>query len=51
MEAGSDAKVFERIVRTRRSTRAFLDRPLPLEQVGELLDLAAAAPSNSNTQP
>ena len=51
MEQRGEAEVFERIARTRRSTRAFVERPLPLDEVRELLALAATAPSNSNTQP
>jgi nitroreductase len=38
-------------VRARRSTRAFLDRPVAAETVAELLGLAARAPSGGNLQP
>ena len=35
----------------RRSTRAFLDRPVALETVAEILEIAARAPSGGNLQP
>lgn len=38
-------------VRSRRSVRAFLDRPVPRALVAEILDAAARAPSGSNIQP
>lgn len=38
-------------VRTRRSVRAFTDRPVPRETVDLILALAARAPSGSNIQP
>jgi nitroreductase len=38
-------------LRTRRSVRAFLPKPLPIETVREILDLARRAPSNNNMQP
>lgn len=36
---------------TRRSVRAYLDKPVPRELVERVLDLAARAPSGTNTQP
>jgi nitroreductase len=36
---------------TRISTRAFLDRPVPLEVVTDILDVARWAPSGGNLQP
>ncbi|OUL99576.1 nitroreductase [Variovorax sp. JS1663] len=42
---------FEDAIRTRRSIRRYLQTPVPKELVFRLLDLAARAPSNSNTQP
>jgi nitroreductase len=36
---------------TRRSTRAFLPRGVPRDQIARLLTLAAQAPSGNNTQP
>ncbi len=38
-------------VRTRRSVRAFTDRPVDLEQLRGILNLAARAPSGGNLQP
>ena len=38
-------------IRSRRSIRAFLPTPVPREVVRDLLDVAARAPSGSNTQP
>ncbi len=36
---------------SRRSIRAFLDRPVPRETVEEILRVASSAPSGTNTQP
>jgi nitroreductase len=36
---------------TRRTTRAFLTRPVPLETVKQILEAAARAPSGGNLQP
>jgi nitroreductase len=41
----------EQVMRTRRSTRAFKPDPVTEDQMRRLLELAATAPSNSNTQP
>ncbi len=38
-------------VLSRRSIRAFLDTPVPLETLREILGTASRAPSNSNMQP
>ena len=38
-------------VRTRRSVRAFLDRPVPPALLREAIELAARAPSGGNVQP
>lgn len=38
-------------VATRRSVRAFLDRPVPLETLREILDKARMTPSGCNIQP
>ena len=48
--AGRMSSVTEAVLR-RRSTRAFLDRPVARETVAELLGLAARAPSGGNLQP
>lgn len=39
------------VLRSRRSVRAFLPRPVSREQVLDILRTASCAPSNSNTQP
>ena len=41
----------EEAIVTRRSVRAFLDKPVPKELIQRVLDLAARAPSGTNTQP
>ena len=38
-------------IMARYSARAFLDRPVPRETIGEILTLAARAPSGGNLQP
>ena len=43
--------VFDTIVRTRRSVRAFRSDPVPDELIQHLFALAAKAPSNCNAQP
>jgi nitrobenzene nitroreductase len=39
------------VIRQRRSKRGFLNKPVPLDVVKEILSVAAFAPSSSNTQP
>lgn len=41
----------EAAVRSRRSIRAFLDKPVPRETIDAILDAARFAPSGSNFQP
>ena len=41
---------FEEVVRRRRMTRAFDDRPVPAEVVEDLVELASRAPSAGKTQ-
>lgn len=41
----------ERLIRGRRATRAFLPDEVPDDTMRAVFELAAAAPSNSNTQP
>lgn len=38
-------------ITSRRSIRAFLDRPVERDEVARILDVAARAPSGTNTQP
>jgi nitroreductase len=42
---------FDDVVRTRRSVRGFLERPVPRETLDEVFGLAQRAPSNCNVQP
>jgi len=42
---------FEHIVRTRRSVRGFLDKPVPQETLKQVFELAQWSPSNCNIQP
>jgi len=41
----------DRVIRARRSVRAFLQKPVPRADIDEILRLAAQAPSGSNIQP
>ncbi len=41
----------DRAIETRQSMREFLPAPVPRELIAQLLDLAARAPSGTNTQP
>ena len=41
----------DRAIENRRSVRAFLDTPVPLETVRRILAVASRAPSGTNTQP
>ena len=47
----SIASCVSRVMRSRRSVRAFKPQPLPRELVQEILEDAAAAPSGANIQP
>lgn len=38
-------------VKTRISTRAFLDEAVPMSDIQEILDIARFSPSSSNLQP
>lgn len=56
MEAGRStqadiANCVDQVLHSRRSTRAYRSEPVPVKLVREILDCAATAPSNSNTQP
>lgn len=44
-------RIVDAAIAGRRSIRAFLDTPVPRETVAEILDVAARAPSGTNTQP
>ena len=52
--AGSDpemARIFDQLVRSRRSIRGFLPEPVKPEILGQIFATATYAPSNCNTQP
>ena len=51
MEQKEIAGIVDGVIRGRRSVRAFLPTPVPRETVLEILDVAARAPSGTNTQP
>jgi nitroreductase len=42
---------FDEVILGRRSTRGYLDKPVPRELIEEVLALAIRAPSSMNTQP
>ncbi|MEP6174859.1 MAG: nitroreductase family protein, partial [Parasphingorhabdus sp.] len=42
---------FDDVIFGRRSTRGYLDKPVPKELIEEILKLAMRAPSSMNTQP
>ena len=46
-----DQEAVDRAITSRRSVRAFLDRPVPRETVEAILRVAARAPSGTNMQP
>lgn len=46
-----DAQCVDAALRSRKSIRAFLDRPVPLECIRQILEVARYAPSGTNTQP
>lgn len=50
-ETGWPAMSVSEAVRSRRSVRAFLDRPVPAALLREVVELAARAPSGGNVQP
>ena len=45
------ARIFDQLVRSRRSTRGFLPEPVKPEILGQIFATATYAPSNCNTQP
>ena len=47
----TEQKIVDEAITSRRSIRAFLSKPVPREDIEELLSVAARAPSGSNTQP
>ena len=43
--------IFEQVIRSRRTTRAYRDEPVPEAALSELVELATLAPSGMNLQP
>ena len=50
-DALASAQFVDTLIRNRRTKRGYLDRPVPIETVREILSVAKYAPSSSNTQP
>lgn len=51
MEQNEIMRIVDGVIRGRRSVRAFLPTPIAKETILEILDVAARAPSGTNTQP
>ena len=51
MSAGSDTRAVDAAITSRRSVRAFLPTPVPRQMIEDILQVAARAPSGTNTQP
>lgn len=51
MIASSEQKAVDVAITSRRSIRAFLSTPVPREDIEAILNVAARAPSGTNTQP
>ena len=51
MSNSIDPALWEAFVQSRRTTRDFLDTPIPQELIDQLLKDGMAAPSWSNTRP
>ena len=49
--SGSPDQPYDEIVRSRRSIRGYLDKPVPRELIEEVLALAMRSPTSMNTQP
>ena len=50
-EMPDTAAVVDRVIRSRKTVRAFRPDPVPRAQLIEILEVARMAPSNFNTQP
>lgn len=50
-ESKEVAAMVDSVIKSRHSVRAFLPTPIPKETILEILDVAARAPSGTNTQP
>ena len=42
---------FDEVIKTRRSIRGYLDKPVPKELIREILEIAMRAPTSMNSQP
>jgi len=51
MKNAADVTAVDAAITTRRAVRAFLDTPVPIETVRDILRVASRAPSGTNTQP
>lgn len=51
MISNSVQETVDQVIRSRRSLRAFLDTPVAQEDIQAILEVAARAPSGTNTQP
>jgi nitroreductase len=51
MTASSSHQIVDEAIRSRRSIRAFLPTPVPRADIEAILEVAARAPSGTNTQP
>lgn len=51
MIINAEQEVVDQVIRARRSMRAFLDTPVARKDIGAILEVAARAPSGTNTQP
>jgi len=51
MSLDADASAVDAAITSRRSVRAFLDTPVPMQVVHDILRVASRAPSGTNTQP
>jgi nitroreductase len=47
----AEQKIVDAAITSRRSIRAFLPTPVPREEIEKILEVAARAPSGTNTQP
>lgn len=51
MDQTQNQRIVDDAIRTRRSVRAFLPKPISRQEVTEILEVAARAPSGTNIQP
>jgi len=51
MSSAEQVAAVDAAITTRRAVRAFLDTPVPIETVRDILRVASRAPSGTNTQP